>query len=335
MPKKDKIALVISGGGSQGAFAVGVIKYLFEKYRNSGWFDIVGGTSTGALITPVAGLMAAPLPEAQEALELLIKLYTTKKTEDILRKRCILEFLFKWDALSETAPLYSIIKKDFTKEWFAWLKSPKSPYTYVVYTNYKTGEKVHVSPKDQNTTHECFMKAILASCSVPVYMEPARINKQACFDGGARDLLPLAKAIDLGATKILQIIFDPPQFPHSADSFERMDKILFRTLGIMINEGLQNDISMAKLINAGVNTRYQILKLVKGNSKLEKSVKNVFNSYPDLFGYHRRIIQIIEGLQPDRVLTEMAFEFNPAEMSEWMEWGYEKAEKIITENPFD
>ena len=57
-----KTALVISGGGAKGAFAVGVIKHLCSTYRETGWFDVVGGTSTGALISPMAAVIAAPYP---------------------------------------------------------------------------------------------------------------------------------------------------------------------------------------------------------------------------------------------------------------------------------
>jgi NTE family protein len=43
-------ALVISGGGSKGAFAGGVAQYLLEKKKNK--YDIFIGTSTGSLLIP-------------------------------------------------------------------------------------------------------------------------------------------------------------------------------------------------------------------------------------------------------------------------------------------
>ena len=60
-------ALIISGGGAKGAFATGVIKQIFKEYRSSGWFSIIGGCSTGAPITPLAGLLGAPSEVAEEA----------------------------------------------------------------------------------------------------------------------------------------------------------------------------------------------------------------------------------------------------------------------------
>ena len=46
-----KIALVISGGGAKGAFAIGVLK--FFRTNTTLNFDLVSGTSTGALISPL------------------------------------------------------------------------------------------------------------------------------------------------------------------------------------------------------------------------------------------------------------------------------------------
>ena len=50
-----KNALVISGGGAKGSFAVGVLKYILLN-KPEIKFDIICGTSTGALITPYAAL---------------------------------------------------------------------------------------------------------------------------------------------------------------------------------------------------------------------------------------------------------------------------------------
>jgi NTE family protein len=50
-----KRALVVSGGGSRGAFAVGAIRQLLTIFPGLD-FDIYVGTSTGASIVPMAAL---------------------------------------------------------------------------------------------------------------------------------------------------------------------------------------------------------------------------------------------------------------------------------------
>jgi NTE family protein len=46
---KPKIGLVLSGGGARGAYEVGVLRYVREKIQGDTHFDIVTGTSVGAI----------------------------------------------------------------------------------------------------------------------------------------------------------------------------------------------------------------------------------------------------------------------------------------------
>jgi len=95
-------ALLLSGGGSNGAFGAGVL---------SGWteagtrptFKLVTGVSTGALAAPFAFLG----PDYDEALE---QLFTTVTNKDIYRIRNPLTVLRK-DSLTRTDPLAAKIKQ--------------------------------------------------------------------------------------------------------------------------------------------------------------------------------------------------------------------------------
>jgi predicted acylesterase/phospholipase RssA len=62
-PETKCTALVISGGGAMGAFAVGAVRYIFRRHRETGWFSIVGGCSTGALMAPFVGFDPAKMQE--------------------------------------------------------------------------------------------------------------------------------------------------------------------------------------------------------------------------------------------------------------------------------
>lgn len=53
-PNPTKRALVISGGGSKGAFAGGIAQYLIEeKHRD---YQVFAGTSAGSLLIPLLAL---------------------------------------------------------------------------------------------------------------------------------------------------------------------------------------------------------------------------------------------------------------------------------------
>ena len=178
-----KTALVISGGGCKGAFAVGAIWSLYDRFRDTGWFSIVGGSSTGALIAPLASLLAAPEPMASNARKTMVYFYSHLKTHDVLVRKNIFGLLLEQNSLNHYTPLKNLIERIFIPECFQWLRTEDAPYCYVVYVNYRTGRKVFVSPKDEGMTRERFIDAMLASLSVPVFIEPTMIDGDACFDG--------------------------------------------------------------------------------------------------------------------------------------------------------
>lgn len=336
MRESTKVALVISGGGAKGAFAAGVVKHLFLAYRETGWFAITGGTSTGALIAPMAALMAAPDPMGSEALHTLERMYTTVTTSDILEKQSILELIQRRDALYESDPLNDLLHRQLRPDWFEWLQSSGAPDSYVVYTNYQSGQKVTVSPKDEGMDRERFIQAMLASASVPVVMEATVIDDDVCYDGGVRDLLPFGRAIRLGAETIVPVFLDPEEFSATRHRFRRMDKVLLRTLAILVDETGRNDFAMASLVNIGIKAREEILRAFSGDESALQKLQEVFNreEFRALFGPEKRLVKIVTGLRPDEPLTEDSLTFEPAHMRMWLEWGEEKAADIIQESPF-
>jgi predicted acylesterase/phospholipase RssA len=333
MATPKKTAVVISGGGSKGAFAVGVLEYVFATYRHTGWFGITGGTSTGALIAPIAALMGAPDPTGSDALDVLIDMYTTVKTEDILDKQNFLELLVRRDALYESTPLNELLHEKFRPAWFEWLKRPEAPDCYVVYTNYQNGQKVMTSPKDPAMTRERFLMAVLASASVPVIMEATKIGGSVCYDGGVRDLLPFGRAIDLGAAKILPIFLDPEKFPETSGSFKNVYKIMLRTIEILVDETGRNDFEVAQLINFAIQAKERMIRAFEGDPEALGKLNQIFQEFEPLFG--KRLIEIIPGLRPDKVLTEDSLTFDPGKMKEWVRLGFEKAKALIDHSPFE
>jgi predicted acylesterase/phospholipase RssA len=331
-----KTALVISGGGAKGAFAVGVLKHLFQEYRGKGWFGICGGTSTGALIAPMAALMGGGDPLASEAMETLQRLYTTVTTRDILEKRYILDWLARQDCLYESDPLNDLLHAHFPKEWFRWLKRKSAPDCYVVYTEYRAGQKVAASPKDHGMTRKRFLQAMRASASVPVVMEGIPIDDSICYDGGVRDLLPFSQAISLGAEAIVPIFLDPEEFPVARDPLERIDKILLRTLSILVDEAGRNDYEMASLVNIAVRARGEILDAFSADADSLRRIKSILDKeeFRPLFGVEKRLVHVIMGVRPDGPLTDDSLEFDPQQMAGWLAMGEEKAREVILQNPF-
>ena len=336
MRDKRKVALVVSGGGAKGAFAVGVLRHLYTTYRETGWFSITGGTSTGALISPLAALMGGPEDIALEALKVLVDTYSNSTTPQILRKRSVLAWLWRQDCVYTTEPLRELIDSRLRPEWFEWLQGDEAPDCYVVYVDYGSGAVRTASPRDEGMTRERFLDCMLASASVPVVMNAAQVDGRPCYDGGMRDLLPLGTAINMGAQVLLPVFLDPEQFPETTQKPDRVDRIMMRTLDIMMQESLENDVSIAHMVNIAVKARDELEHLFPADSRAGRKVREVLEreEYADLFGPERRLVEIIAGIRPDAPLTDNSLEFKPEQMRSWIAAGEGKARAVLEASPF-
>lgn len=99
--------LAISGGGAHGAYGAGIL-YGWTQSGTRPEFTMVTGISTGALAAPFAFL-------GSKYDELLKEVYTTTKTDDVLRKRWILSAVFS-DAIADTDPMAKTIAKYITPQ---------------------------------------------------------------------------------------------------------------------------------------------------------------------------------------------------------------------------
>ena len=331
-----KTALVISGGGSKGAFAVGAIKKIYEQYRDRGWFSIVGGSSTGALIAVAAAMLGGPEDLAREAMDVLIKGYTESRTLDFLERNRIIDYLHKRNSLNSTEPLRKLLFEKVRPEWFEWLQSDAAPDCYVVYTDFHTGDKIAVSPKDPGVDREQFIEATLASASVPVLMEPTYIDGNACFDGGVRDVLPIERAIELGAERIIPIFLDPEKLEETETEYKNMKEVALRTVMICMDEIIRNDYLQARYLQNAAQFKKKLWDEVGRSRRTRKRLEKLCESeeFSEFFGSGTRIVDILDGLRPDKLMTYDMLTFKPESMRRWLQWGEDKAEEVLTTNPF-
>ena len=329
-------ALVISGGGSKGAFAVGVIKKIYERYRDCGWFSIIGGSSTGALISSAAAMLAGPEELALEAMDVLVKGYTESRTDDFLERNRIIDYLHRRNSLNSTEPLRRLLHEKLRPEWFEWLQSDAAPTCYVVYTDFHTGDKIAVSPKDPGVDRERYIEATLASASVPVLMEPTYIDGSACFDGGVRDVLPIERAIELGAERIVPIFLDPEKMEETETDYKNIREVALRTVMICMDEIIRNDFLQAKYLQSATAFKNELWARLGRSRRARRKLEELCESeeFSELFGTGTRVIDIVDGLRPDKLMTYDMLTFEPESMRRWLQWGEDKAEEVLTANPF-
>ena len=169
--------LAISGGGSKGAFAVGLLLGWSEAGTRPE-FEIVTGVSTGALIAPFAFL-------GSEYDATLKEIYTGVSTKDILTERNVLVGLTS-DAMTDSTPLLKLIQKYVTPRVMNELATEfrKGRQLNVATTNLDAGRPViwnlgEIAASGQPRALELIHKILLASASIPVAFPPVLIEVEA------------------------------------------------------------------------------------------------------------------------------------------------------------
>lgn len=264
-------ALVISGGGSKGAFAVGVIKRLLKEYPNLE-FDSYVGTSTGSLIVPLA---------AMGAYDLLEELYTTQKTENIIKKSNLGDRLNQ-HSIFDANPLWGLIEQYYTDDNYKILQE-SGKKIYLTTTCLQTSELVvFTNDTDPATSDDYevrtlvnaahFRKAVMASACQPVFMPPIKVNKNVpgdpapdhqFVDGGVREYAGVEMAIDNGATEVFTILLSTGQKVIVDAEFKTIFPILQQTIDIFTEDVGKNDLIIPSQYNAALEYIDAVKKKMK------------------------------------------------------------------------
>lgn len=278
-------ALVISGGGSKGAFAVGAIEKLIDGLPISN-FDIVVGTSTGALIAPLA---------IAGKYDLLRELYTTVKTEDIILKDNIGNRLGR-DSIFEVGPLWNLMKKYYTDDLITWILGGAQKL-YLTTTCLQTGELVIFTndrvAKDgryyrvkliKDPMH--FRRAVLASACLPVFMPPIQVNRDLVgdaertfqyVDGGVREYAGVNMAIDNGASHIFTVLLSPDGAELEKNTYANLFGILERTIDIFTVDVGKNDLLIPEIYNNALIYIDTVKKRMRVSGLSHDQIDNFFN----------------------------------------------------------
>jgi len=208
-------ALVISGGGSKGAFAGGVAEYLIkEKGYN---YDIFVGSSTGALLVP--HLAIGKVDKIKEMYTNVSQkdIYTVnpfrlKEMKDGTKKASINHrstmkmFLKKKKTFGSTTALRKTIAKTLSKEDYRLVQASGKKVIVTVSNITRTTVEYRYAI---DCLHEDFMDWMWASSSFIPFMSLVKKNGYEYADGGFGNYIPIEEAINIGATEIDCIVLNP------------------------------------------------------------------------------------------------------------------------------
>lgn len=163
-----KIGLVLSGGGARGIAHLGVLKFLEEKNIT---ISHISGTSAGAIV----GAFYAAGYESGRIAEII----KTVNFFSLMRPAFSATGFFKSEKIS------AIYSKHLPQS-FEELKTP----LWVSAIDVEKGKTTFFQQGD-------LYKPILASCCLPMFFEPIKINNNLYMDGGILNNLPVEPLIPL------------------------------------------------------------------------------------------------------------------------------------------
>lgn len=287
-------ALVISGGGSKGAFAGGVAQFLIQEKKHE--YDLFLGTSTGSLLLPHLAL---------GKIDKIRSIYTNVngktifnispfivKTKDnipivtINHFNVLRQFIKGKRTFGESHGLFSYIKSNFTLAEFNTLKATKADIVITV-TNLTRNEPEYKSIK--NCDYEEFCEWIWISSNYIPFM--SLVTKDNCEygDGGFSSLVPIREAINRGATEIDVVILETEVNTSKAVIGKNPFSLMIDMFRIALDQVERHDIIIGKLMATNRDVK---LNLYYTPTKL----------------------------------TDNALIFNKIEMKKWWEDGYEYAQ---------
>lgn len=288
-------ALVISGGGSKGAFAGGIAQYLIEEKQQK--YDVFVGSSTGSLLVPL--LASNNVLKAK-------KVYTEIKNSDIfslspykLKKRRGIEFIRMHHlnvlrsflrgnkTFGSSKNLRKTIEQNFSKTDFDFIRQKKIDVVVTV-SNLSTQELEYKSIHDYSYSDFCDW--IWASANFVPFMSLMIKNNMEYGDGGFGNNIPVQAAIDAGATEVDVIILDPiNRLTNKIKSTNAFD-LTFKLLDYLLEQNNQSKLEISKL-----KAQYKKVKINRFHTPTQ--------------------------------LTENSLIFNQKKMKKWWAEGYQFAEK--------
>jgi NTE family protein len=256
-------ALVISGGGSKGAFAGGVAQYLIKEKKRK--YNIFLGTSTGSLLVPHLSLSDIPK---------VYNLFTNVKQRDIFsvspfvqRKKgnrefvsinfmsSLWQFIKKKRTFGESKALKRNIKRNFTREEYNKIKSANKDVVVTV-SNLSKNRVEYKSIND--CSYEEFCNWIWISCNYIPFMSLATVDGFEYADGGLGCVVPIREAIQRGATEVDAIILESETMVDNKILGKNPFSLMISLFGHLLDQVEKHDIVIGKLAAKNKNVKLNL-----------------------------------------------------------------------------
>ncbi|MBT8295182.1 MAG: patatin-like phospholipase family protein [Gramella sp.] len=292
-------ALVISGGGSKGAFAGGVAQHLIQEQKKN--YDLFLGTSTGSLLIP--HLAAGNIQKVYDIYTNVTQRKIFSVNPFVVRKKdgreyvtinylnTLWQFMRSRRTFGESRSLRRNIRKNFSRSDFNELKG-KVKDVVVTVSNLSKNRVEYKSIHEFE--YDDFCDWIWISCNYIPFMSLAQKDGYEYADGGLGCVVPIREAIKRGATEVDAIILEAENMEHNKILGKNPFSLMVNLFGFLLDQVEYHDIVEGKL--AAMNKKVKL---------------NIYYT-------------------PTK-LTENSLVFNKKAMTEWWQQGFEYAEKKVQE----
>jgi NTE family protein len=263
-------ALVISGGGSKGAFAGGVAQFLIEEKQHQ--YDLLIGTSTGSLLIPHLALGNVEkiheiytnfgMHKIFSISPFVVKHKNEIDTVKIHHFNVLLQFIKGKRTFGESHNLRKFIEEQFTISEFNELKKSTTDIIVTV-TNLSKNQVEYKSIRDFE--YFDFLDWIWISCNYVPFMSLVSKNNSEYGDGGFTSLVPIREAIKRGATEIDVIILETETQLDPINVGKNPFSLMVSIFSTLFDQVEKNDVTIGKLAaknkNVKLNLYYTPIKL--------------------------------------------------------------------------
>jgi len=251
-----KRAIVFSGGGAKGMFAVGVLDGLLKRGIK---FDVVAGVSVGALI----GAMVAQGKEGE-----LKDIFQSTRNGDVYRGSPtnplnIAQIALGKNYVYSNGPLQDLIEKHveshkLEKDLFIgsvdYVTGETVTFNYSADDEkvrvYRDGYAERISHKNDATFMTRYY--VLSSTAIPIAFDYVKMGDYKLFDGGVRNISPLGAVIDKNPDEIYIVNCSPMSIGRMEKKKPNIIDVGMRTMDIVMNEIIRTDIREFIRINRNV-----------------------------------------------------------------------------------
>jgi len=277
-------ALVISGGGSKGAYAGGVAQYLIKEEGRD--YDMYLGTSTGSLLVP--HLAAGKIDKIYDVFTNVNQSKIFSVNPFHVRKKdnreyvsinfinTLSQFIKRKRTFGESKALRRHIRKHFTRAEYDYIRN-MSEDVVVTVSNLSKNRVEYKSIN--NYTYEEFCDWIWISCNYIPFMSLVTRDGYEYADGGLGCVIPIREAILRGATQVDAIVLESETMEYNKVLGKNPFSLMINLFGHLLDQVERNDITIGKLAaknkNVELNLYYTPSKLTENslifNKKLMKS----------------------------------------------------------------